>query len=138
MWSYLAPHYGQNSKPQIFVSLDAPKVVVGYFAEPERRDDLDHGQRGAGLWTAVDYDNSSVDRVQAGYWRKPWNGGGSYTWPIPNAWRLAGDVATTNVFSQNDQRFELDSNGTARVYKFGYMGERTTNNQHRVEKRVMP
>ena len=34
----------------------------------------------------------------------------------------------TNVFCYTDQRFELDANGTVRVIKFGYCGERTTNN----------
>ena len=112
--------------------------ATGYFADPAKSEGLDHGKRGAGGWSNVSFDNSSLDIVGAGYYAKPWNGGGSFTWPIPNAWRLAGDISTTNVFARNDQRFELDADGTARVFKFGYMGERTTNNQHRVEKRIMP
>ena len=111
------------------VSTDA----VGYFAQPEHADDLDHGKRGAyGQWSVINEDNSTDDLVHFGRCAKPWNGGGSFTWPIPNAWRVAGDSCSTNVFTHTDQRFELDANGTARVSKFGWTGERGTNDTHRV------
>ena len=61
----------------------------------------------------------------------PWLGGGSFTWPIPNAWRVEGDVGVTNTFCNTDQRFELDANGTSRLKKFGYTGELMTNGVYR-------
>lgn len=107
--------------------------ATGYFSQPEHADDLDHGKRGAyGQWSRINEDNSTVDFVQMGYCPKPWNGGGSYTWPVPNAWRVAGSGLTTNVFTYTDQRFELDADGTARVSKFGWTGERRTNDLGRV------
>ena len=108
--------------------------ALGYFALPEHADALDHGNRGAyGKWTDVGYDNSSPDIVQVGHYAMPWGDGGSYTWPIPNVWHVKGEDQVTNVFVQTDQRYELESNGTARVFKFGYVGERTTNNLFRAE-----
>ena len=107
--------------------------AVGYFAQPEHADDLDHGKRGAyGQWSAINEDNTTDDFVHFGRCGKPWNGGGGFTWPIPNAWRVAGDPFATNVFTRTDQRFELDADGTARVSKFGWTGERGTNDTHRV------
>lgn len=106
---------------------------VGYFAQPEHSDRLDHGKHGAyGQWLRINEDNSTTDEVAMGYCEKPWNGGGSYSWPIPNAWRIARDPCSTNVFIRTDQRFELDADGTARVSKFGWTGERGTNDTHRV------
>lgn len=107
--------------------------AVGYFAQPEHADDLDHGKRGAyGQWSAINEDNTTDDFVHFGRCAKPWNGGGGFTWSIPNAWRVAGDPFATNVFTRTDQRFELDADGTARVSKFGWTGERGTNDTHRV------
>ena len=107
--------------------------AIGYFAQPEHADDLDHGKRGAyGQWSRINEDNSTSDEVRMGYCAKPWNGGGSYTWPIPNAWRVSSHNWETNIFTQTDQRFELDADGTARVSKFGWTGERGTNDAHRV------
>ena len=107
--------------------------AIGYFAQPDHVDDLDHGKRGAyGQWSRINEDNSTTDEVNMSHCLKPWNGGGSYTWPIPNAWRVVGDGFSTNVFTHTDQRFELDADGTARVSKFGWTGERGTNDTHRV------
>ena len=111
--------------------LEVPMVsqdAVGYFTQPDMSDCLDHGKRGAGEWSNVGFGNQSDDIVAVGYYPAPWLGGGSYTWPIPVAWRCRDDFAVTNVFCHTDQRFELDADGTARVFKFGYCGERTTNN----------
>ena len=111
------------------VSTDA----VGYFAQPEHADDLDHGKHGAyGQWSRINEDNSTSDEVAMGFCPKPWNGGGSFTWPIPNAWRVSSHNWATNIFTHTDQRFELDADGTARVSKFGWTGERGTNDTHRV------
>lgn len=115
--------------------IEVPMVstnAVGYFADPSRSELLDHGKRGAGNWSGVSMGNGSYDIVLVGCNEKPWGQGGSYTWPIPNAWRWSLDPIATNVFTQNDQRFELDADGTARVKKFGYCGERTTNSVFRL------
>jgi len=61
----------------------------------------------------------------------PWLNGGSFTWPIPNAWRVSGDTGVTNLFGNTDQRFELDADGTARLKKFYRVGERMTNGVYR-------
>ena len=61
----------------------------------------------------------------------PWLGGGSFTWPVPNAWRVKDDVGAENVFCNTDQRFELDADGTARLMKFNCTGERMTNGVYR-------
>lgn len=108
--------------------------AVGYYLQPSCADELDHGKRGAGFWREVGVSNDSSDIAQYGYCEKPWLDGGSFTWPIPNAWRVRGRHSQTNLFESADQRFELDSNGTARLNKFGYWGERTTNSDFRVWK----
>ena len=102
--------------------------ATGYYAQPSKADELDHGKRGGGHWGGIGFGNEYVDYAAAGYVSKPWGEGGSFTWPIPVAWRCSGDDDVTNVFCYTDQRFELDANGTVRVIKFGYCGERTTNN----------
>ena len=61
----------------------------------------------------------------------PWLDGGSFTWPIPNAWRVKSDVGTMHIFCNTDQRFELDADGTARVMKFRRVGELSTNMVYR-------
>ena len=112
-------------------TIEIPLVAtnaIGYYAQPDRSDELDHGKRGGGNWGGVGYGNEYIDHVAAGYVAPPWGDGGSFTWPIPVAWRGRHDEGVTNVFYHADQRFELDANGTVRVFKFGYCGERTTNN----------
>ena len=56
---------------------------------------------------------------------------GSFTWPIPNAWRVKNDVGTMHIFCNTDQRFELDADGTDRVMKFRRAGELSTNRVYR-------
>ncbi len=112
-------------------TIEIPLVAtnaLGYYAQPEKADELDHGKRGGGIWGDIGYGNEYVDHAVAGYVAPPWNEGGSFTWPIPVAWRCRHDIGVTNVFCHTDQRFELDADGTVRVFKFGYCGERTTNN----------
>jgi hypothetical protein len=112
-------------------TIEIPMVATnatGYYAQPSKADELDHGKRGGGHWGGIGFGNEYVDYAAAGYVSKPWGEGGSFTWPIPVAWRCRGDDGVTNVFCYTDQRFELDANGTVRVIKFGYCGERTTNN----------
>ena len=118
--------------------LEVPMVAtnaVGYYLQESMRDELDHSKHGGGRWSAVGYGNESPDRVAHRLCKKPWSDGGSFTWPIPVAWRCIGDYGVTNVFTYADQRFELDADGTTRIFKFGYCAERTTNSEFRVERR---
>ena len=114
--------------------VELPRVAtdaVGYYAQPSKTNLLDHGMHGAGTWAGVEDYNVVRDDAFMEENPPPWLGGGSFTWPIPNAWRVKNDVGVTNVFCDTDQRFELDANGTSRVMKFGYAGERMTNGVYR-------
>ena len=116
-------------------TLEIPMVAtnaIGYYAQPSMSDSLDHGKRGAGRWCGMGDDNSYGDYVSVSENPPPWLDGGSFTWPIPFAWRHQKDTSATNVFCRFEQRFELDCDGTSRVKKFGYCGERTTNNVFRL------
>ncbi|MBQ3746827.1 MAG: hypothetical protein II863_05405 [Kiritimatiellae bacterium] len=105
------------------ISTDA----VGYYAQEGKAGLLDHGAHGAGTWDAVDYINRTHDTAGIEVNDPPWLSGGSFTWPIPVVWRVAGNVSDTNNLCSTDQRFELDADGTSRVRKFGYVSERMTN-----------
>ncbi len=107
--------------------------AVGYFAQSQYLNYLDHGKYGADHWVPLNDYNSFNDTVSVPYFDPPWLGGGSFTWPIPCAWRFRfRDESSETIFTQYTQRFELDANGTSRIKKFGYCAERTTNNLHRV------
>lgn len=56
----------------------------------------------------------------------PWLNGGSFEWPIPVQWRI-GTTGTTNTIAGWNQTFELQSNGTVTIRKFGRSVTRTTN-----------
>ena len=65
--------------------------------------------------------------------------GGSFTWPIENAWRLRSGPAVTNYFpwiETYDQRFELDSDGTTRIEKFDYSLQQKTNLEFSITRRI--
>ena len=114
--------------------VELPRVAMdanGYYAQPSKANLLDHGKNGAGNWEKVSERNVVGDKVRMGENDPPWLGGGSFTWPIPNAWRVEGDLGVTNTFCNTDQRFELDANGTSRLKKFGYTGELMTNGVYR-------
>ena len=114
--------------------IELPRVAMdanGYYAQASKADLLDHGRHGAGKWVGVKNYNIVDDRTFMEKNSQPWLGGGSFTWPIPNAWRVGNDGGVTNTFCNTDQRFELDANGTARLKKFGYTGERMTNGVYR-------
>lgn len=116
-------------------TLEIPLVAtnaIGYYAQPSMSDSIDHGKNGAGNWCGVGDDNGYGDYVSVGENPPPWLDGGSFTWPIPFAWRHQKDACVTNVFCSFEQRFELDCDGTSRVKKFGYCGERATNNVFRL------
>ena len=110
--------------------IELPRVATdatGYYLQPSKEHLLDHGDNGAGEWIDVDDRNSAFDTAGMGINESPWLGGGSFTWPIPVAWRVSDDDCATNVFCSTDQRFELDADGTSRVLKFNHVSERMTN-----------
>ena len=120
--------------------IELPRVAtnaVNYYAQECYQDLLDHGRHGAdGVWKPVGEYNDLSDVATMWVNPPPWLGGGSFTWPIPNAWRVNGDIATTNLFCDTDQRFELDGDGTSRLSKFNIVGERATNGFFRVWEEV--
>ena len=99
----------------------------GYYAQPRKSHLLDHGLHGAGDWNVVEGENRITDKATMEINDLPWLGGGAFTWPIPNKWRKAGSSWPGIEFCDTDQRFELDADGTARLKKFHYVGERLTN-----------
>ena len=109
--------------------------AVGFFALPEHVGLLDHSVHGANNWHGVGRGNSFSDTVAFKYFHPPWGNGGSFTWPIENAWRLRSDDAVTNRMpwiSSYDQRFELDADGTTRIRKFDYVLQQGTNLEFQV------
>ena len=117
--------------------MEVPRIAtnaVGYFVQSGCASYLDHGKNGAGHWTSLSRDNRFADMAAVKSFPPPWGGGGSFTWPIPCAWRLFADagISEKGTFTSYEQRFELDSNGTVRLRKFGYCAERMTNNLHHV------
>ena len=106
----------------------------GYYAQPSKAHLLDHGQHGAGIWNAVGQGNRIGDVATMEINDPPWLGGGSFTWPIPNRWRKPGTAGPGKYFCNTDQRFELDADGTSRIKKFQYVGERMTNGIYRTRR----
>lgn len=117
------------------VSTDA----TGYFANPSLSGLLDHGQHGAGKWIAIKASNfAGMDTVCPGALYPPFSNG-SFTWPIPNHWRMVGDSGDGKYFCNNDQRFAITTNGTTSVWKFGRRGTRILNsNTVTITNEVMP
>ena len=109
--------------------------AVGFFALPEHVGLLDHSAHGANNWHGVGRGNSFSDTVAFKYFHPPWGNGGSFTWPIENAWRVRSDGSVTNRMpwrSSYDQRFELDADGTTRIRKFDYVLQQGTNLEFQV------
>ena len=104
---------------------------VGYYRQPSKAGLLDHGLHGAGEWNGVGDENTVGDLARMEINNPPWLGGGSFTWPIPNAWRIKDHGGEGTYFCNTDQRFELDADGTTRLKKFYRAGERTTNGVYR-------
>ena len=101
--------------------------AVGYFADPSREGLLDHGQHGANVWITVGEHNSSgSDTVSPGSLLPPFSDG-SFTWPIPNHWRMKGDFGSGKLFCNDDQHFAITTSGTSSVWKFGRKGVRMLN-----------
>ena len=102
----------------------------GYFAQEQYSYLLDHGLHGAGKWHGVNFENSFSDIVGVSVLPPPWLDGGSFTWPIQNAWKMRSDPSTTNQFnhvSGYDQTFVLGGDGTTTIEKFGCSAQRGTN-----------
>ena len=101
--------------------------AVGYFANPDLAGMLDHGRHGAGRWIEIRENNKAGhDIVGPGMLYSPFSDG-SFTWPIPNHWRLMSDCSDGKFFVHENQRFAITSNGTVKVWKFGKKGERALN-----------
>ncbi len=115
---------------------EVPEVATdatGYFAQPQYVNYLDHGKHGAGNWVPLNDYNGFNDTASVPYFSPPWLEGGSFTWPIPCAWRFRfREENAETIFTQYTQRFELGANGTVRIKKFGYCAERTTNDVHHI------
>ncbi len=99
--------------------------VFGYFSGMD--DILDHGNKGADKWHGIGW-HEYEDMVSISQVPPPWHQGGHFTWPITNAWRVTTDMAKHFPHRQKyDQTFELDSDGTVRIRKMGYVIQRNTN-----------
>jgi hypothetical protein len=110
--------------------------VVGYFLDPSRTNWLDHARWGADNWNAVAVglqDMAGIDECAP-----PWQGGGSFSWPIPNHWGVRNTHTPSGYFCNTDQTFEIDADGTTRIRKFGYVGECTTNRVVTIHKEMQP
>ena len=104
--------------------------AIGYFAQEKYGYLLDHGQHGAGKWHGLNPGNRFQDKIGVSELPPPWLGGGSFTWPIQNAWILIDAPAATNVLDHlqgYDQRIVIDHVGTTKIEKFGYSTRRDTN-----------
>ena len=113
--------------------------ATGFFLSPEHAGLLDHSLHGANKWHGVGFGNMFYDMASFKCFYPPWGDGGSFTWPIENAWRLRSGPAVTNYFpwiETYDQRFELDSDGTTRIEKFDYSLQQKTNLEFSITRRI--
>jgi hypothetical protein len=102
---------------------------TGYFANtnlfPEAKLFHESGEE----WVGIRYhNNNAVDLVELygdDMLPKPWYDG-SFTWEIPNEWRVVGS-SETNSFGIYTQAFYIDTNGTVSITKFGATVSRDTN-----------
>ncbi|MBQ6916103.1 MAG: hypothetical protein IJQ65_10295, partial [Kiritimatiellae bacterium] len=84
----LLPTYVSFANVQL---LELPRTstnAVGYYAQTSKAHLLDHGDHGAGEWIDVDERNRMYDTAGVEINNPPWLDGGSFTWPIPVAWRV--------------------------------------------------
>ena len=103
--------------------------ATGYFTAPYCANMLDHGLHGAGEWVPVSVDGNqfaSPDEVSPGCLFPPFSDG-SFTWPIPNNWRIIGDTSEGRKFCNEDQHFAITSSGSVGVWKFSKKGVRELN-----------
>jgi len=107
---------------------------IGYFST-HHTNYLDHSLHGANNWHGVNPGNMFYDEVALPPLEPPWGDGGSFTWPIPNAWRIGTDDSTLKHFpsrAKYNQRFELESDGTSRIEKMEQVLEGRTNTEFRI------
>jgi hypothetical protein len=98
--------------------------ATGYFLHPSRTNWLDHSQCGANVWCSI----PTIDRAGCeGECPQPWGEGGAYSWPIPILWRFKSNPESEKYLCTIEQSFSIDSNGTFKVSKFGYIGTCYTN-----------
>ena len=101
--------------------------ATGYFSSPSLAGLLDHGQHGAARWVKIEDENfAGMDTIGPGALYPPFSDG-SFTWPIPNHWRMVGDSGVGKWFCNNDQHFAITTNGTTSVWKFGKRATRILN-----------
>ena len=99
---------------------------VGYFLSnfPPSHNSVN----GANRWIEIDAANKWIDeaKIRGSLVAPPWLNGGSFEWPIPAQWHI-GTNGPANSMPGWNQVFELDSNGTVKITKFGKWTERGTN-----------
>ena len=107
----------------------------GVFTNSAYADWLDHSLHGAGGWHGLNPMNKFYDTVRLPE-IQDWMGGGSFTWPIPNEWRVSTNGVPVAIPHDSgfDQRFEVDADGTSRIKKFHWILERYTNSEHSVRR----
>ena len=93
--------------------------VVGYFTNSWCSSWVTHVGNGADKWYELENGNLCGDRVGMPPLPLPWGDGGSFSWPIPNLWRVLNSSNTHEIphVLSFDQRFQLDADGTSRVLK---------------------
>lgn len=107
--------------------------AAGCFTWPELVGLLNHSEHGADAWHGLNMLNRFHDTVRMTH-MSSWGTGGSFTWPIPNLWKVE-DNGESHYFPHSpsyDQRVEVDADGTSRIMKFTYTIEQMTNLQFRV------
>ena len=115
--------------------------AVGFFALPAQSNILDHSLHGANSWHGIGARNVFYDMVSFKAFYPPWGDGGSFTWPIENAWHVRSEASVTNQLPWRpayDQRFELDADGTSRIEKFDYTLQQWTNLEFQVTIKEVP
>ena len=108
-------------------------IHTGYFADSSWQLAWYHtDDRGAGDWRNVQSGNFFMEDspAMAEECSPPWQTG-SLVWDIPIGWgernRVKGDVPVKTCSEIYNQTFELTSNGTLSITKFGHVVTRTTN-----------
>lgn len=107
--------------------------ATGYFADTNLwpTANLNHAGHGADTWVPVGNANFiGTDNACSGACPGPWSQG-HFTWPIPAAWRVAGD-SSTNSLSWSDQDFSIDQLGNVTVLKFNHGVTRSTNDVYTI------
>lgn len=104
----------------------------GYFDDPDvnKTGAMSHSEDAlAGVWTQVHGDEWTADRVERHTaYPQPWVYGWK-EWSVPVGW---GDLSHTIKGQINPdpttQRFEIEANGTSRIFKYNHVIERRINN----------